>query len=144
MEFGACDLVWSKIKGHRDNLDRLALIPFPRVDDFVCGESNKDCPTSFSTQTTRRKRSTKVSCKPRVDGILDYIMYWCSYGPGLPCHGPQDKHSVGTRAMYAPFISEEFRQRVISLLHAGIPVETIMQRHTESVERQGGPSNIVT
>ncbi|GJW67192.1 hypothetical protein Tco_0121616 [Tanacetum coccineum] len=30
-------------------------------------------PTSFSTQTTRRKRSTKVSCKPRVDGILDYI-----------------------------------------------------------------------
>ncbi|GJU08105.1 hypothetical protein Tco_1124535, partial [Tanacetum coccineum] len=61
---------------------------------------------------------------------------------GLPCHGPQDEHSVGTRAMYAPSISEEFRQRVISLLHVGISVETIMHRHNESVEIQGGPSNI--
>ncbi|GKB65883.1 hypothetical protein Tco_0927295, partial [Tanacetum coccineum] len=61
---------------------------------------------------------------------------------GLPCHGPQDEHSVGTRAMYAPSISEEFRQRVISLLHIGISVETIIQRHNESVEIQGGPSNV--
>ncbi|GJY10906.1 hypothetical protein Tco_0379091 [Tanacetum coccineum] len=61
---------------------------------------------------------------------------------GLPCHGSQDKHSVGTRAIYAPFISEAFRQRVISLLHVGISVETIMQRHNKSVEKQSGPSNI--
>ncbi|GJY06142.1 hypothetical protein Tco_0373196 [Tanacetum coccineum] len=203
MEFAACDLVWSKIEGHRDNLDRLALIPFPRVDDFVRGEANnKDCPTRFHVEA-RRTRSTKVLYKPKVDGILEYILYWCSFGPddhrkgglvrpsrasyvtkkksagrpstkrgctchfivkrliaepsvaliiynqdkhvdkkGLPCHGPQDKHSVGTRAMYAPFISEEFRQRVLSLLHVGIPVETIMQRHNELVEKQGGPSNV--
>lgn len=203
MEFAACDLVWSKIEGHCDNLDRLALIPFPRVDDFVRGEANnKDCPTRFHVEA-RRTRSTKVPYKPKVDGILQYILYWCSFGPddhrtggvvrpsrasyvpkkksagrpstkrgctchfivkrliakptvaliiynqdkhvdkkGLPCHGPQDKHAVGTRAMYAPFISEEFRQRVISLLHVGIPVETIMQRHNESVEKQGGPSNV--
>ncbi|GKA68582.1 hypothetical protein Tco_0768499 [Tanacetum coccineum] len=36
--------------------------------------------------------------------------------------------------MYAPSISEEFRQRVISLLHVGISVETIIQRHNESVD----------
>ncbi|PWA78433.1 hypothetical protein CTI12_AA215120 [Artemisia annua] len=184
LEFAACDLVWSKIKGH-DSLDRLALIPFLRIDDFIRGESNnKDFPTSFYVKTTRkRKGSTKVSHKPKVDSTLNYIMYWCSFGPadyrkggvvpkkksagrpstkrgctchfivkrviakpsvaliiykqdkhvdkkGLPCHDPQDKHS------------EEFRQRVIPLLHVGISVETIMQRHKESVEIQGGPSNI--
>lgn len=60
---------------------------------------------------------------------------------GLPCHGPQDKMSEGTRAMYAPYISEDLRLRVLSLLYVGVPVETIMQRHNESVEKQGGPSN---
>jgi len=60
---------------------------------------------------------------------------------GFPCHGPQDKKAAGTRAMFAPYISEELRLRVLSLLYVGVSVETIMQRHNESVERQGGPSN---
>lgn len=60
---------------------------------------------------------------------------------GLPCHGPQDKEAVGTRAMYAPYISDELLLRVLSLLHVGVSVETIMQRHNESVEKQGGPCN---
>ena len=60
---------------------------------------------------------------------------------GLPCHGPQDKKAAGTRAMYAPYISEELRLRVLSLLHVGVSVETIMQRHNQSVEKQGGPCN---
>lgn len=60
---------------------------------------------------------------------------------GLPCHGPQDKKAAGTRAMYAPYISEDLRLRVLSLLYVGVSVETIMQRHSESVERQGGPTN---
>ncbi|KAI7746540.1 hypothetical protein M8C21_004682 [Ambrosia artemisiifolia] len=202
LEISASDLVWSKVEGYRDNMDRLALIPFARVDDFVRGESNnKDCPTRFHVEA-RRRRSPKMSCKPKVDGILEYILYWCSFGPddhrqggvvrpsrntyvpkkksagrpntkrgctcrfivkrliaepsvalviynqdkhvdknGLPCHGPQDKKAIGTRAMYAPFISEDLRLRVMSLLHVGIPVETIMQRHNELVEKQGGVSN---
>ncbi|XP_023752833.1 uncharacterized protein LOC111901183 [Lactuca sativa] len=202
LEFSAFDLIWSKIEGHRDNMDRLALVPFARVDDFVRGESNnKDCPTRFHVEA-RRRRPPKMPYKPKVDGILEYILYWCSFGPddhrkggvvrpsrstyipkkksagrpntkrgctchfivkrliaepsvaliiynqdkhvdkkGLPCHGPQDKKSVGTRAMYAPFISEDLRLRVLSLLHVGIPVETIMQRHNESVEKQGGVCN---
>lgn len=60
---------------------------------------------------------------------------------GLPCHGPHDKKAAGTRAMFAPYISEDLRLRVLSLLYVGVSVETIMQRHNESVEKQGGPSN---
>lgn len=60
---------------------------------------------------------------------------------GVPCHGPQDKKAEGTRAMFAPYISEDLRLRVHSLLYVGVSVESIMQKHTESVERQGGPSN---
>ena len=60
---------------------------------------------------------------------------------GLPCHGPQDKKAAGTCAVFAPYISEDLRLRVLSLLYVGVSVETIMQRHNESVERQGGPCN---
>ncbi|XP_051128293.1 uncharacterized protein LOC127249509 isoform X2 [Andrographis paniculata] len=202
LEFSAADLVWSKVEGWRDKIDRLALIPFSRVDDFVRGESNnKECPTRFHVEA-RRRRTPQTAYKPKVDGILEYIMYWCSFGPddhrkggsirpsrstyvpknkssgrpntkrgctchfivkrliaeptvaliiynqdkhidksGLPCHGPLDQKAVGTRAMYAPYISEELRLRVLSLLHVGVSVETIMQRHNESVEKQGGPCN---
>ncbi|KAL8541304.1 hypothetical protein ACS0TY_002525 [Phlomoides rotata] len=202
LEFSSTDLVWSKVEGWRDNIDRLALVPFARVDDFLRGESNnKECPTRFHVEA-RRRRAPKMRYKAKVDGILEYILYWCSFGPddhrmggivrpsrstyvpkhkpsgrpntkrgctchfivkrliaepsvaliiynqdkhvdkkGLPCHGPQDKKAAGTRAMYAPYISEELRLRVLSLLYVGVSVETIMQRHNESVERQGGPCN---
>jgi hypothetical protein len=47
-----------------------------------------------------------------------------------------DKMAVGTKAMFAPYISDELRLQVMSLLYVGIPVETIMQRHTKMVEKQ--------
>ncbi|KAF8412439.1 hypothetical protein HHK36_000403 [Tetracentron sinense] len=202
LEFSSAEMVWSKVEGWRDNIDRVALIPFARVDDFVRGESsNKDCPTRFHVEA-RRRRPPEMPYKPKVDGILEYILYWCSFGPddhrkggivrpsrstyvpkkksagrpntkrgctchfivkrliaepsvaliiynqekhvdkkGLPCHGPQDKKAAGTRAMFAPYISDDLRLRVLSLLYVGVSVETIMQRHNESVERQGGPCN---
>ncbi|RDY11502.1 hypothetical protein CR513_03816, partial [Mucuna pruriens] len=202
LEISSVDLVWSKVEGWHDKLDRVALIPFARVDDFVRGESNnKECPTRFHVEA-RRRRSPSMPFKQKVDGILEYILYWCSFGPddhrkggivrpsrttyvpkkknagrpntkrgctchfivkrliaepsvaliiyndekhvdkkGLPCHGPQDKKAAGTRAMFAPYISEDLRLRVLSLLNVGVSVETIMQRHNESVERQGGPCN---
>ncbi|XP_058107082.1 uncharacterized protein LOC131250784 [Magnolia sinica] len=202
LEFSSSDIVWSRVEGWRDAIDRVALIPFSRVDDFVRGESaSKDCPTRFHVEA-RRRRPPEMPYKPKVDGILEYILYWCSFGPddhrkggvvrpsrvynlkknktsgrpntkrgcvchfivkrliaeptvaliiynqdkhvdkkGLPCHGPLDKKAVGTRAMFAPYISDEARLRVLSLLHVGVPVETIMQRHNESVEKQGGPCN---
>lgn len=202
LEFSAADITWSMVEGWKDSMDRLALIPFSRVGDFVRGESNnKECPTRFHVEA-RRRRSPTMTCKPKVDGILEYILYWCSFGPddyrkggavrpsrsscgkrktpagrpntkrgcvchfivkrliaepslalviynhnkhvdkkGTPCHGPMDKMAVGTKAMFAPYISDELLLEVMSLLYVGIPVETIMQRHTEMVEKQGGPSN---
>lgn len=202
LEISSAELVWSKVEGWHDKLDRVALIPYARVDDFVRGESNnKECPTRFHVEA-RRRRSPSTPFKQKVDGILEYILYWCSFGPddhrkggivrpsrttyvpkkknagrpntkrgcichfivkrliaepsvaliiynddkhvdkkGLPCHGPQDKKAAGTRAMFAPYISEDLRLRVLSLLYVGVSVETIMQRHNESVERQGGPCN---
>ncbi|GKB87931.1 hypothetical protein Tco_0960203 [Tanacetum coccineum] len=108
MEFASCDLVWSKIEGPCGNLDRLALIPFHRVDDFVRGESsNKDCPTRFHVEA-RRKHSTKMRYKPKADGILEYILFterkewWChrlapSLGArkahGAPLHGSRQGFS---------------------------------------------------
>ncbi|CAO2167533.1 unnamed protein product [Urochloa humidicola] len=202
LEFSAADIIWSMVEGWKDSMDRLALIPYSRVNDFVRGESNnKDCPTRFHVEA-RRRRPPTMNCKPKVDGILEYILYWCSFGPddyrkggsarpsrpfsekrktpagrpntkrgcvchfivkrliaepsvalviynhskhvdkkGLPCHGPMDKMAVGTKAMFAPYISDELRLQVMSLLYVGIPVETIMQRHSEMVKKQGGPSN---
>lgn len=60
---------------------------------------------------------------------------------GKPCHGPMDNMAIGTKAMFAPYISDELCLQIMSLLCVGIPVETIMQRHTEMIEKQGGPSN---
>nr|POF14554.1 hypothetical protein CFP56_36728 [Quercus suber] len=146
LEFSAADLVWSKV------------------------------------EEARRQRRPEMTCKPKVDGILEYIL--TTYVPkkknagrlntkrgctchfivkrliaepsvaliiytedkhvdkkGLPCHGPQDTKAARMRAMFAPYISEDLHLRVLSLLHVGVSVETILQRHSESVVRQGGPSN---
>uniref|UniRef100_A0A0D9VYW7 SWIM-type domain-containing protein n=2 Tax=Leersia perrieri TaxID=77586 RepID=A0A0D9VYW7_9ORYZ len=198
-EFSAADIMWSMVEGWKDSMDRLALIPFSRVNDFVRGESNnKECPTRFHVEA-RRRRPPTMNCKPKVDGILEY---WCSFGPddyrtggtvrpsrnsstqrktpagrphtkrgcichfivkrliaepsvalviynhnkhvdkkAKPCHGPMDDMAIGTKAMFAPYISDGLRLQIMSLLCVGIPVETIMQRHTEMVKKQGGPSN---
>ncbi|KAL2525513.1 zinc ion binding [Abeliophyllum distichum] len=205
VEFSAAHLNWVKVEGGRQGGDDIALIPFARVDDFVKGESsNAECPARFRIES-RRKRPEGSLNKPRVDGYLEYTLYWCSYGPedyrdsesgigenssikpasgkgsrpgrrhmmrgclchftikrlytrpllaliiynqrnhvdktGAPCHGILDQEAVGTRAMYAPRISEELRQKVMSMLHVGISLDTIIQHHIEQVQRHGGPHN---
>ena len=68
------DLVWSKVEGWHNKIDRVAVIPFARVNDFVKGESkNKDCPSRFHVEARRRRRP-EMTCKPKVDGILEYIL----------------------------------------------------------------------
>ncbi|GLJ23594.1 hypothetical protein SUGI_0446820 [Cryptomeria japonica] len=179
--FSSSDLNWSKVEGWGQNVDNVARIPFSRVDDFVKGESlSIEYPTKFRVEA-RRKKTEYSSYKPRVDGYLEYILYWCCYGPddhrkggtsrpsrkcikpsmkkssagplgdhiqrehvdksGSPCHGPLDTKAIGTLAIYAPYISEELRQQIMSMLYAGISVESIIQNHKKSVERQGGPYN---
>lgn len=203
IQFSSSDLNWFKVEGWRQNVDDVALIPFTRVEDFVKGESSSvECPTRFRVEA-RRKKAEGSSYKPRVDGYLEYILYWCCYGPddhrkggtsrpsrrcikpskkksagrphtkrgcvchfivkrlyaqpsvaliiynqrkhvdktGCPCHGPLDHKAIGTRFMYAPYISEELRLRITSMLYAGFSVESIMQKHMKAIERHGGPSN---
>ena len=54
LEFSAADLVWSKVEGWCDKIDRVALIPFARVNDFVKGESeNKDCSSRIHVEARR-------------------------------------------------------------------------------------------
>lgn len=60
---------------------------------------------------------------------------------GSPCHGILDQDAVGTRAMYAPRISEELRQKVMSMLYVGISLDNIIQHHMEVVQGHGGPHN---
>ncbi|KAI3923717.1 hypothetical protein MKW98_011347 [Papaver atlanticum] len=204
-EFSAALINWVKVEGGRQGGDDVALIPFSRVDDFVKGESaNVECPASFRVESRRKRTEGSVS-KPRVDGYLEYTLYWCSYGPedyrhsdssvgdnlnskpqsgkgsrpgrrhmmrgclchftvkrlytrphlaliiysqrshvdksGSACHGILDRNAVGTRAMYAPRISDELRQKVMSMLYVGISWDDIIQHHTDVVERHGGPSN---
>lgn len=60
---------------------------------------------------------------------------------GAPCHGILDRDALETRAMYAPRISEDLRQKVMSMLYIGIPLDNIIQHHTEIVQGHGGPHN---
>ncbi|XP_050207381.1 uncharacterized protein LOC126656803 [Mercurialis annua] len=204
-EFSAENIKWVEVDGGRQGGDDIALIPYSRVEDFVKGESsNAECPASFRVES-RRKRSEGSISRPRVDGYLEYTLYWCSYGPedyrdnesgigdgssskpatgkgsrpgrrhmmrgclchftvkrlytrpllalviynqrqhvdktGSPCHGILDLNAVGTRAMYAPRISEELRQKVLSLLYVGISLDNVIQHHSEIVQGHGGPHN---
>lgn len=60
---------------------------------------------------------------------------------GAPCHGILDRNAVGTRAMYAPRISDELRQKVMAMLYVGISLDNIILHHTEVMQKQGGPHN---
>jgi hypothetical protein len=54
--------------------NRVVLIPFAIVDDLVQGESaKKDCPTRFHVEA-RRRWPPEMAYKPKVDGILEYIL----------------------------------------------------------------------
>ncbi|XP_023536351.1 uncharacterized protein LOC111797547 [Cucurbita pepo subsp. pepo] len=81
LEFSAAHIMWEKIEGGRQGGADIALVPFSRVEDFVKGESsNAECPARFRIESRRKRTAGSVS-KPRLDGYLEYILYWCSYGP---------------------------------------------------------------
>ncbi|PIA58558.1 hypothetical protein AQUCO_00500465v1 [Aquilegia coerulea] len=200
-EFSAADLEWSKVEGWFDKIEKVAFIPFDRVDNFLSGESaNKDFPTRFYKEAGRKINRSSTS-KEKVDGVIEFTMYRCAFGPddrreggsvrpsrntyirkkkssgrpsikrgcqcyffvkrlvakpmaaliiykqdkhvdkkGLPCHGPQDARAVGTKAMFSPYMSDDLRSLVISLIHIGFSVETVMHIRNELIEKeQEGP-----
>ena len=38
LEFSATDVAWSKVEGWHNKINRVVIIPFARVNDFVKGE----------------------------------------------------------------------------------------------------------
>ncbi|KAF9608541.1 hypothetical protein IFM89_009907 [Coptis chinensis] len=202
-EFSSADLEWAKVEGWSDNIEKVAFIPFDRVDNFLSGESaNKDFPTRFYVEARRSPKIRVHPSKEKVDGVIEFAMYRCAFGPddrreggsvrpsrntyvrkkksagrpsikrgcqcyffvkrlvakpyaaliiykqdkhvdekGLPCHGPQDARAVGTRAMFAPYISDDLLRLLASLIHIGFSVETIMHIRHELIEKPGSPFN---
>nr|GEW23488.1 zinc ion binding protein [Tanacetum cinerariifolium] len=52
--------------------NRLALILYPRVDDFVSGESNnKDCPSRFIKASRRANEEPE---KAKIDGTFGSVL----------------------------------------------------------------------
>ncbi|KAL5708201.1 hypothetical protein ACHQM5_019021 [Ranunculus cassubicifolius] len=197
-EFSAADLEWSTVEGYGDILEKVAFIPFDRVNNFISGESaNKNFPTKFSRTTTRQGCISKA----KVDGVIEYTVYYCSFGPddrrkdgilrpsrinyvikkksagrpsikrgcqchfhvkrlvarpsaalliykqdkhvdknGLHCHGPEHARAVGLQAIFAPSISDD-HHLLLSLIHIGFSVETIMHIRNELVKKQEGTFN---
>ncbi|KAL5726857.1 hypothetical protein ACHQM5_000105 [Ranunculus cassubicifolius] len=199
-EFSSADLEWTLVEGWSDKMEKVAFIPFDRVDNFLSGESaNKDFPTRFYKEAGRKNKSLSSS-KEKVDGVIEFTMYRCAFGPddrreggsirpsrntyvckkksagrpsikrgcqcyffvkrlvakpnaaliiykqdkhvdkqGVPCHGPQDARAIGTRAMFAPYITDELLILLSSLIHIGFSVETIVHIRDELIEKKQGP-----
>ncbi|KAF6147702.1 hypothetical protein GIB67_003033 [Kingdonia uniflora] len=78
LEFSSADLEWSKVDGWSDSIEKVAFIPFDRVDHFLEGEGkNKEYPTRFFVEARRKGYSSKE----KIDGVLEFTMYRCAFGP---------------------------------------------------------------
>jgi len=147
IEFSSSDLSWSKVRGWRQNVDNnVALIPFSRVKDFVKGEcSSAECPTRFLV-AVRRKKAEGSSYKPGVAGYLEYIIYWC-------CYGPDDRRKGGTSRPSRKCIKPSERRRagrphtksgclchfIVKRLYARPYVALITYNQQKHVDKSGSP-----
>uniref|UniRef100_A0A804MWA0 SWIM-type domain-containing protein n=1 Tax=Zea mays TaxID=4577 RepID=A0A804MWA0_MAIZE len=144
------------VEGWRDSMDRLVLIKLMGYlsifyDYRKGGNVRPSRPISEKRKTPAGRPNTKRVCvchfivkRLIVEPSVALVIYNHNKHvdkKDMPCHGSMDKMAVGTKAMFAPYISDVLRLQVMSVLYVGIPVETIMQRHTGMVEKQGGPSN---
>ncbi|KAJ4961433.1 hypothetical protein NE237_021343 [Protea cynaroides] len=57
---------------------------------------------------------------------------------GSVCHGPLDRDAIGPGAKKIPYISNEIQQQTMSMIYLGIPVENVLQKHIEGVQRYCG------
>nr|POE91544.1 hypothetical protein CFP56_23736 [Quercus suber] len=162
LEFSAADLVWLSIKiscrskettTSRDDVQAKGIgVPLVLMTAVRVALYDLSRTTYVPKKKNAGRPNTKRGCtclfivkrliaEPSV-ALIIYTEDKHLDKKGLPCHGPQDTKAARTRVMFAPYISEDLRLQVLSLLHVGVSVETIMQRHSESVVRQGGPSNL--
>lgn len=79
--FSQTDLMWNEIRRLDKSVDRVALIPYSRLPDFIKGEEmNPDAPCKF---IRRQMRSHEVldNSSLRISSSNVYAVYHCSYGP---------------------------------------------------------------
>lgn len=79
--FSQKDLMWNGILRLDKSVDRVALIPYSRLPDFIKGEEmNPDAPCKF---IRRQMRSNEVldNSSLRISTSNVYSVYHCSYGP---------------------------------------------------------------
>eukprot|EP01018_Ginkgo_biloba_P033481 Gb_07967 [translate_table: standard] len=61
--------------------DRIALILYNRLDDFIAGEQmNVDAPCHFVVKQ-RRSNDIEENSTYKANAFIEYVIYWCSYGP---------------------------------------------------------------
>eukprot|EP01018_Ginkgo_biloba_P026908 Gb_02105 [translate_table: standard] len=61
--------------------DRISLIPYSRLDDFIAGEQmNVDAPCHFVVKQCR-SNDIKENSTYKANAFLEYVIYCCSYGP---------------------------------------------------------------
>ncbi|KAK8962780.1 hypothetical protein KSP40_PGU007671 [Platanthera guangdongensis] len=101
-EFSASNLTWTKFGNSEFHVVEVALIPYDRVEAFICGESsNAECPTRFHIARSRKRvwDGLKDTCKS--DEYLQLRLYWCSFGPENYGEGgtilPSQKYRLNTR-----------------------------------------------
>eukprot|EP01018_Ginkgo_biloba_P032307 Gb_10547 [translate_table: standard] len=74
-EFSSKDMTWKFI-----GEDRIALIPYSRLDDFIVREQmNVDAPCHFVVKQ-RRNNDIEENSTYKANAFIEYVIYWCSYG----------------------------------------------------------------
>ncbi|XP_011622982.2 uncharacterized protein LOC18422177 isoform X1 [Amborella trichopoda] len=77
--FNSSQLTWYTMNRGKSPVD-VAVIPYDRMDDFVCGESSlSQCSTSFA-RTKSSKQPLHTASVTLEHRSLVSCTYWCSYG----------------------------------------------------------------
>ncbi|KAH9325144.1 hypothetical protein KI387_005322, partial [Taxus chinensis] len=90
-EFSSKELDWSEVEYNLcSEKDIVAWIQRDLIDDFLRGECKRPgYPTTFRIQDSTYNHAPCDLQKVRIDRSLQYIIYWCTYGP--EDYRPQDE-----------------------------------------------------
>ncbi|KAK8958310.1 hypothetical protein KSP40_PGU004982 [Platanthera guangdongensis] len=148
-EFSASNLTWTKFGNSEFHVVEVALIPYDRVEAFICGESsNAECPTRFHIARSRKRvwDGLKDTCKSdeylqlRLPALALIIYHEKRHvnKSGFVCHGPLDRDAIGPRAKRVPYMCSEIQQQTMSLIYLGVPEENVPKTHLEGIQRYCG------
>eukprot|EP01018_Ginkgo_biloba_P022090 Gb_14052 [translate_table: standard] len=127
-EFSSKDMTWKFI-----GEDRIALIPYNKFDDFIAREKmNVDAPCHFVVKQ-RRSNDIEENSTYKANAFLEYVIYWCSYGPNdkRTNNRPQENLKTHIRGCTCHFI---VKRLVVKPL-----VAMIVYNNNKHVDKHGCP-----